>query len=390
MRQVALAGVYMSQQGDLHTRSTESVFWECVKGALDDAGLTVADVDGLVGSLPDGPGLRAALPASAFADQIGHHLRFHAATVNGADSIIAGGLGHAAAAIANGSADVVVVPTAVAGTGKGFRTADRDAAVARMAKVGSSFEFMWGTTRVADHAVIARRHIHEYGTKAEQLAAVAVAARNGALRNPLSAMGHRGAITIDDVLASRMIADPLKLLDCSIINQGGACIVLTSLERATAAGKHHPVLLVGWGESHSYLDAHRLDLADLGGRLAADAAFGMAGVRRDEIDVAALADYFTINVIVELEEAGFCAKGEGGAFVENGGIEIDGRLPTNTGGGHLSCSRAGACSLMNLIELVVQLRHEAGNRQVQQASLAYSHAVSGVMQAHYSAVLARQ
>src|SRR5258705_2650139 len=115
MKQVALAGVYMSQQGDLSDRSTESLFWECVKGALSDAGLTLDDVDGLVGSLPDGPGLRAALPASAFADQLGHHLRFHTATVNGAASVVAGGIGHAALAIAHGHADVVVVPTAVAG-----------------------------------------------------------------------------------------------------------------------------------------------------------------------------------------------------------------------------------------------------------------------------------
>jgi acetyl-CoA acetyltransferase len=309
--------------------------------------------------------------------------------VNGAASVVAGGIGHAAHAIAHGQAEVVVVPTAVAGTGLGFGTANRDAAVERMAKVGSPFEYLWGTTRVADYAVIARRHMHEYGTTPEQLAAVAVAARRGAAHNPLSTMGHRGTISIDDVMASRMIADPLKLLDCSIINQGGGCIVMTSLEHARETGSHHPVLLLGWGESHSYLDPHRVSLNGFGGRAAADAAFAMAGVQRDEIAVAAFADYFTINVLVELEDAGFCGPGEGGPFVEGGALEIGGRLPTNTGGGYLSCSRAGTCSLLSMIELVVQLRHEAGARQVDDAQLAYSHAISGAMQAHYGAVLGR-
>jgi acetyl-CoA acetyltransferase len=380
----------MSQQGDLSHRSTESVFWECVKGALADAGLTLGDVDGLVGSLPDGPGLRAALPASAFADQLGHQLRFHTATVNGAASVVTGGIGHAAMAIAHGHADVVVVPTAIAGTGLGFGTANRDAAVERMAKVGSPFEYLWGTTRVADYAVIAQRYMHEYGTTQEQLAAVAVAARTGATLNPLSTMGSRGTITIADVMSSRMIADPLKLLDCSIINQGGGCIVLTSLDSAAAGSSHHPVVLRGWGECHTYLDPHVADLTTFGGRTAADAAFAAAGVRRDEISVAAFADYFTINVPIELEDAGFCDRGDGGAFVASGALEIGGQLPTNTGGGYLSCSRAGACSLLSIIELVVQLRHEAGPRQVANATLAYSHAISGVMQAHYTSILGRR
>jgi acetyl-CoA acetyltransferase len=272
----------------------------------------------------------------------------------------------------------------------GFGMPDRDAAVERMAKVGSPFEYLWGTTRVGDYAVLARRHMHEYGTTSEQLAEIAVAARYGATLNPRSAMGHRGPITVDDVMASRMIADPLRLLDCSIINQGGGCIVMTSVDVAQASSNHHPVVLLGWGEAHHYLDPNRLtSLTTLGGRPAADDAFGMAGLRRAEIDVAAIADYFTINVLIQLEDAGFCEKGEGGAFVEGGALRVCGRLPTNTAGGYLSCSRAGACSLLSMIELVVQLRHEAGPRQVPGAQLAYSHANSGVAQSHYSTILGR-
>ncbi|MEO7370621.1 MAG: thiolase family protein, partial [Ilumatobacteraceae bacterium] len=268
-------------------------------------------------------------------------------------------------------------------------TANRDAAVERMAKVGSPFEYLWGTTRVADYAVIAQRYMHEHGTTQEQLAAVAVAARHGATLNPLATMGHRGAITIDDVMTSRMIADPLKLLDCSIINQGGGCIVLTGVDLARASSDHQPVLLRGWGECHTYLDPHVVNLTSFGGGTAANAAFEMAGVERSDIDVAAFADYFTINVPIELEDAGFCGRGEGGAFVGSGALEIGGELPTNTGGGYLSCSRAGACSLLSMIELVIQLRHEAGPRQVDNATLAYSHAISGVMQAHYTHILGR-
>src|SRR5205823_13102234 len=140
-------------------------------------------------------------------------------------------------------------------------------------------------TRVADYAVVARRHMFEFGTTEEQLAEIAVAQRHGATLNPLSVNGRRGEITIDDVMASRPIAEPLKLLDCCLVNQGAGCIVMTSTADAAAHGGHHPVALLGWGEGHGYLDpctAPSLAVFD-GGRLAADTAFGIAGVGRDEI-----------------------------------------------------------------------------------------------------------
>ena len=388
MQEAAIAGVYQSEQGDLADRSQPDVYWECVKGALADAGLTLDDVDGLIGPAPEGLGLREALPGGAVADDIGHPLRFHASTAIGASGQSAG-VGLAALAVAHGMAEVVIVPTAAAGRGRGYTAADRNEAVARMAQLGSPYEYVWGTTRVADYAVLARRHMHEYGTTPEQLAEVAVAQRHSATLHPRSVMGPRGDITVDDVLASRMVADPLHLLDCCTVNQGGGCVVVTSTARARD-GQHPPVVLLGWGEGHGYLDPNRApSLTSFAGNLAADTAFGMAGVSRRDIDVAGISDHFTINVIIELEDAGFCAKGEGGAFVEGGALGLGGRLPTNTHGGFLSGSHAASCGLFTLIELVTQLRGEAGPRQVAGAALAYACGVGGVSHTQYGAVLAR-
>ncbi len=279
-------------------------------------------------------------------------------------------------AIAHGMASVVVIPTVAAGRAAGTAGADRDAAIARMAKFGSPYEYVWGTTRVADYAVVARRHMHEYGTTEQQLAEIAVAQRYGATLNPLSVNGKRGEITIDDVMQSQPIADPLKLLDCCVVNQGAGCIVMTAA--ADAAPPAPAGATTRWHSSAgarvtaTSIRARRRAWPSFeGGRLAADTAFGIAGVGRDEIDVAGISDHFTINAIVELEAAGFCARGEGGSFVEGQATRIGGRFPVNTDGGFLSSSHAGQLRLFTVIELVRQLRHEAGPRQVEGASLAY-------------------
>jgi len=385
----AIAGVYVSEQGDLAARAQPDLYWECVQGALADAGLTLADVDGLIGPAPEGYGVRVSLPGSAVADVIGHPLRFHAATGVGAASQAAG-VGLAALAVANGLAEVVIVPTAAAGASTGYTAADRNAAVEHMAKLGSSYEAVMGTTRVADFAFVARRHMAEYGTTSEQLAAVAVAERHSATFHPRAVMGPKGDITIEQVLASRMMAEPLHLLDCCIVNQGGGCVVVTRRERAVASGRHRPVVVLGWGQGHGYLDPNTApSLTSFSGRGAADDAFRMAGVQRDDIAVAGISDHFTINVVIELEDAGFCAKGEGGAFVADGALALDGRLPTNTHGGFLSGTHAASCALFTLIELVEQLRGEAGPRQVADAELAFACGVGGVSQAHYATILGR-
>ena len=385
----AIAGVYVSEQGDLAARAQPDLYWECVQGALADAGLTLADVDGMIGPAPEGYGVRLSLPGSAVADILGHPLRFHAATGVGAASQAAG-VGLAALAVANGFAEVVIVPTAAAGASEGYTAADRKAAIEHMAKLGSSFENVMGTTRVADFALVARRHMHEYGTTSEQLAAVAVAQRHSATLHPRAVMGPKGDITIEQVLSSRMMAEPLHLLDCCIVNQGGGCVVVTSRSRAETAELHAPIVMLGWGEGHGYLDPNTApSLTSFSGNVAADDAFGRAGVTRDDVDVAGISDHFTINVVTELEDAGFCAKGEGGAFVDDGALALDGRLPTNTHGGFLSGTHAASCALFTLIELVEQLRGEAGPRQVAGAEVAFACGVGGVSQALYAAVLGR-
>jgi acetyl-CoA acetyltransferase len=257
-----------------------------------------------------------------------------------------------------------------------------------MAKVGSPYEWLWGTTRVADYAVIAQRHMYEYGTTPAQLAEIAVAQRRGATLQPLSAMGKRGELTIDAVLSSRMIAEPLHLLDSCIINQGAGCVVVAAAERLARASPQ--VKVIGYGQAHGYLDpCTASSLTAFSGSIAADGAFQTAGIQRDEIDVVGMSDHFTINVLIGLEDAGFCKKGEGGSFVEGGALGIEGRLPTNTAGGFLSCSHAGLCGLFTLIELVDQLRGRAGARQVSDARLAYIHGMGGVFQTHFAAVLVR-
>jgi acetyl-CoA acetyltransferase len=203
-------------------------------------------------------------------------------------------------------------------------------------------------------------------------------------------MRDRGELTVEEVLASRMMAEPLHLLDCCLVNQGGGCVVVTRRARVVDAGLHVPVVLLGWGEGHGYLDPNSApELTAFSGRLAADTAFGLAGVARDDIDVAGVSDHFTISVITELEDAGFCAKGDGGTFVAGGGIALGGHLPTNTHGGYLSGTHAASCALFTLIELVEQLQGEAGPRQVEGAELAFHCGVGGVSQAHYAAVLGR-
>ena len=377
LRQAAIVGVYMTEQGGLQDRTTGSLYVEAVNGALEDAGLTAHEIDGIIGAGPEGTGI-----VGDFADAFGAPLRFHAQTGVGASSSSAG-MGIAAMAIAHGYADVVIVPTASGGA------VHPNAPRRGGGPGGSPFEYIWGTTRASDYALAARRHMHDYGTTSEQLAEVAVAARKHATLNPASVMGSRGEITVEDVVNSRVIADPLHLFDCCLVNNGGGAIVMTSLERARSLRKT-PVIMLGWGEGFTFYDfASAPTLTSFGGTLSANTAFAQAGVRREDIDVAGVSDHFSIDVIIELEDAGFCEKGEGGPFVEDGALQIGGRLPTNTDGGYLSGSHGAACGLYTVTELVRQLRGEAGDHQVPNVELAYVHGTGGAFQGQYSAIFAR-
>ena len=201
----------------------------------------------------------------------------------------------------------------------------------------------------------------------------------------------REIISVEDVLSSRMIADPLHLLDCSLVSDGGAAVILTSAERGTDF-PHHPVYVLGVGEGHGH--EHISQARSLTTSAAVESgrrAFEMAGLGPSDIDVAEIYDCFTPAVLIELEDLGFCKRGEAGSFVESGETALDGSLPMNTRGGLLShCHPGNPGSMFALTEAVIQLRHDAGARQVKHAEVALVHAQGGIMSSHATLILGRE
>lgn len=238
---------------------------------------------------------------------------------------------------------------------------------------------------MSSYALAAARHMHEYGTTREQLADVAVAARDWALRNPDAFM--QTPLTREEVLGARMISDPLTKADSCLVTDGGAALVLTRADRA----RHLPrkpayVLGTGVAVSHRQISA----MPDLTTTCAVESgqrAFDMAGVRREDIRHAMLYDAFTINTLLFLEDLGFCGKGEAGPMVSSGAISPGGRLAVNTNGGGLSCNHPGMYGLFTLIESVEQLRGDCGQRQVDGVELSLAHANGGVLSSQATAIL---
>jgi acetyl-CoA acetyltransferase len=237
---------------------------------------------------------------------------------------------------------------------------------------------------ITPYALAAARHMHEYGTTREQLAEVAVAARQWAQLNPAATM--RDPLTIDDVINARMIADPLGLLDCCLVSDGGAAMIMVRRDRAKDFPKP-PVYMLGVGSRTDHnLISCMPDLTVTPAREAAAAAFAMAGVTPADIDVVELYDAFTINTILFLEDMGFCEKGQGGGFVADGNIAPGGSLPVNTNGGGLSCVHPGMYGLFLMIEAVQQLRGECGERQISGAKLAACNGNGGFLASQVTAI----
>jgi acetyl-CoA acetyltransferase len=230
-----------------------------------------------------------------------------------------------------------------------------------------------GAYMSAWYALWTRRYMHQFGVSAELMAEYSVIARHHAVLNPDSVMGVKGEITVEDVLNSRLIADPLHLLECSLDNDGGYAIVVASEEIARDCQKA-PVWILGGAEA-AYTDFYETITRDWisdtpqAVRTAADTTFGMAGVSRDDIDVAGMYDCFPITMARNLEEAGFCALGEGAAYMQAGHISLGGKMPTNTDGGLLSHSHNGNPSGFQVTEVTKQLRGECGARQVPDAKI---------------------
>ncbi len=380
---VAIAGAADTAVGKLPGRTPMELCVEAALAAIDDAGLDRTDVDGL-------------LTCNAMAQPLMYHAEAMAEYMQIFPryclSVGAGGgttfsiLHHAASAIVTGMADVIVV--AMADSLRSGLT--RDQAMQVQASTGHpQFEQPYGATVPAYYALIAQAHMAQYGTTEEHLAGIAVACRQHASLNPSAQM--RDPITVDDVLSSRMIADPLHLLDCSLVSDGGSAIVLCSAERAADLA-HDPVYIMGAGEGHSHehISAAR-SLTTSAAKEAGQRAFDMAGLTPADMDFAQLYDCFTPTVLVELEDLGFCAKGEGGAFVDSGALLPGGELPVNTHGGLLShCHPGNPGSMFALTESVWQLRHSAGARQVPNARHALVHAQGGIMSSHTALVLSRE
>ena len=376
-RQAAIVGVYTTAQARRIERTPVSLQLEAIRGAVADAGLSVSDVDGLI-PLDPGPYGKQVSAHMFWAEQLGERpITFMEV------GIASGGIAKAAAAIAAGMCEVAVLFWAKAG----YRIGPGAAAPAgdRAPRTGPwSFEGH-GAYMSAWYALWAQRYLHEFGATGEDLARVAVIHRHHATLNPDSVMGSRGEITVADVLGSRPVCEPLHLLDCAIDNDGGYAVVVASAAVARKC-RTTPVWVLGGAEAaftDFYMSIHDPWFPDEGRavRRSADIAFGQAGIGRDEVDVAGLYDCYTITMLRDLEEMGFCKLGEGADYVREGHTRLGGSMPCNTDGGLLSGSHNGNPSGMHTIEVVRQLRGECGDRQVAGArigvSLAQGYAVHG-------------
>lgn len=381
--QVALVGVADTRVGAVPDRSPMELCVEAALAALADAGLSKHDVDGVVTC--NAMAQPMLYHAEAFAEYLQIYPRYCMAVGAGGGTTFSI-LHHAASAIVTGMADTVLIAMADC-----LRTGlSREQALLMQSSTGHpQFEQPYGATVPAYYALIAQAHMHKFGTTSEQLAEIAVAARAHAALNP--AAQKRDLISVADVVNSRLIADPLHLLDCSLVSDGGAAVVMTSAERARDL-RHKPVYLLGVGEGHTHEHiSEARDLTTSSATLAGQRAYTMAGVGPGDMDFAQLYDCFTPTVLLELEDLGFCAKGEGGAFAASGALGPGGSLPVNTHGGLLShCHPGNPGSMFALTESVWQLRHDAGARQVPDAALGLLHAQGGIMSSHTALILGRE
>jgi acetyl-CoA acetyltransferase len=358
-KRVALVGAALSDIGRVDAHTPYELHYQAASRAIKDAGLTKDDIDGLASS---GTGLL--MPV-----EIGEYLGLRPTWVDGTG---VGGstwefmVEHATAAILAGHVEVVVLVYGST-TRADLKARRRSANLSFGGRGPVQFDSPFGHALIAKYAMAARRHMHEYGTTIEQLAEIAVSTRFNASHNPDAY--YRDLITIDDVQSARMIADPLTKLHCCIRSDGGGAVVLTSEERARDLPKQ-PVWVLGTGEATSHTTMSEwTDFTESPAARSGPLAFERAGVAPEEIDICQIYDAFTSMVLQTFEGLGFCKKGEGGPFVADGRMRLDGALPTNTDGGGLSHCHPGMRGMFLLVEGVRQLRGEAHGRQVENAKL---------------------
>jgi acetyl-CoA C-acetyltransferase len=365
-----IAGVFEHPTRKADDKTLAQLHAESARGALEDAGLTRDDVDGYF-CAGDAPGLGGL----SMADYMGLKLRHMDTTETGGSSYVIH-VSHAAQAIAMGKCDVALITLAGRPRAEGMATGTAP----RNYGVGVPdvpFEYPYGPTVVNQYAMAAMRHMHEFGTTSQQLAWIKVAASQHAQHNPHALL--REVVTVDDVVNSPMISDPLHRLDCCVITDGGGAIVVVKPEIARSL-KRPKVKLLGAGEASKTQMGGKVDLTYTGGRWSGPAAFAEAGVKPSDIKYVSIYDSFTITVLITLEDLGFCAKGQGGKFVSDGNlISGVGKLPFNTDGGGLCNNHpANRGGLTKVIETVRQLRGEAHPKvQVRNCDVGLSHGTGG-------------
>jgi acetyl-CoA acetyltransferase len=369
----AIVGVAESDLGQVADgMSVIDLMAQGTQRALDDCGLSLRDIDGLFCATA-----QSRLSVLALAEYLGINPSFLGSTIVGGSSFEYH-VAHAMAAIAQGLCNVAVIAY-----GSTQRTVGRTQASQREI---NPYETPFKPFLPASaYALAAARHMHEFGTTREQLAAVAVAAREWALLNP--AAWEKKPLSIEGVLSSRMVSYPFTVRDCCLVTDGGGAIVVTSAERARAL-KKPPAYVLGCGQSVTHANISSMpDLTVTGAAASGQAAYQMAKLGPADVDVLELYDAFTINTILFLEDLGFCKKGEGGAFAAQGRIAPKGSLPVNTNGGGLSYCHPGMYGLFLLIEAVRQLRGECGARQVPDCEVAIAHGNGGVLSSQATVIL---
>ena len=367
----AVAGVYEHPLRWAPHKTQYQIMAESARGALDDAGLSIKDVDGLFTSGVSGMGI------VSLAEHLNLNPDFLDSNSIGGSSFVSH-TAHAAAAIAAGYCNVALILYGSKWSSDRFAIGTGGASGGDPSE---QFENCYGPTTVGDYALVAQRHMHEFGTTSEQLAEIAVTMRKHASLNPLAKF--RDLITVDDVMTSRMVSSPLHLLDCCMISDGGGAVVVTSAERARDL-KKKPVSILGAAEACYHTSAGMRDFTDAAAKQSGPKALARAGVAHKDINMAMIYDSFTITVCVTLESLGFCKKGEGGSFVQNGRVGLGGALPINTDGGGLSSNHPGMRGIFLVIEATKQLRGECGERQVKDCKIAMVHGTGGTLGLRHS------
>jgi len=374
----AIAGVATFGCGETPGFTDLELLARSARAAVADAGLKMSDIDGLCTA--SASSTMWGLPVVEY---LGLNPRYIDTTMLGGSSFIAHLL-PAMQAIRSGQCRAVLVCYGSAQRSAAFGR--REIVAARRFLDPQPYEHPYEPMLpVSAYALAASRHMHEFGTTREQLAQVAVAARAWARLNPEAFM--RDPLSVEDVLASRMVSDPLTVRDCCLVTDGGGAYVLVSAERARDLPRK-PVYVLGnatavWNRQISSMPDLTVTAASQSGL----EAFAMAGLSPKDIDVVQLYDAFTINTLLFLEDLGFCPKGEGGRFIQDGAIAPGGKLAVNTNGGGLSCVHPGMYGIFALIEAVRQLRGDGGERQVHGARTALAHGNGGMLSSQATAIL---